>query len=75
MMDFIKSTWLLVAFACLMLLIMSSCVRIGYYNDSGEMDAEITIRPSDEAIQNTIESGEIDQGIEAQVVIPISRTD
>ena len=71
----IKSVWLLVAFACLMLLIMSGCVRIGYYADSGEMDAEIIIRPSDEAIQNTIESGEIDQGIEAQVVIPISQTD
>ena len=74
-MMWIKSVWLLVAFACLMLLIMSGCVRIGYYTDSGEMDAEIIIRPSDEAIQNTIESGEIDQGIEAQVVIPISRTD
>ena len=74
-MDYLKSVWLLVAFACLMLFIMSSCVKIGYYNDRGEMDAEIIIRPSDEAIQNTIESGEIDQGIEAQVVIPISRTD
>lgn len=72
-MMWIKSVWLLVAFACLMLLIMSGCVRIGYYNDSGEMDAEITIRPSDEAIQNTIESGEIESGIEAQIAIPISK--
>lgn len=71
----IKSVWLLVAFACLILLIMSSCVRIGYYNDRGEMDAEITIRPSEDAIQNTIESGEIESGIEAQIAIPISQED
>ena len=74
-MDYLKSVWLLVAFACLMLLIMSSCVRIGYYNDSREMDAEITIRPSDSAIENTIQSGEIDRGIEAQIAIPISKED
>lgn len=74
-MMWIKSVWLLVAFACLMLLIMSSCVRIGYYNDRGEMDAEITIRPSEDAIQNTIESGEIESGIEAQIAIPISQED
>ena len=74
-MDYLKSVWLLVAFACLMLLIMSSCVRIGYYNDSGEMDAEIIIKPTEEAIENTIESGEIDRGIEAQIAIPISQQD
>ena len=72
-MDWIRSVWLLVAFACLMLLIMSGCVRIGYYTESGEMDAEIIIRPSDSAIQNTIESGEIESGIEAQIAIPISK--
>lgn len=72
-MDYIKSVWLLVAFACLMLLIMSGCVNLKLYSDSGEVDAEITIRPSEESIQNTIDSGEIDQGIEAQVVIPISK--
>ena len=73
MMDFFKSVWLLVAFACLMLFILAGCVRIGYYNDSGEMDAEIIIRPTDEAIENTIDSGEIDQSIEAQIAIPISQ--
>ena len=72
-MDYLKSVWLLVAVACLMLFIMSSCVRIGYYNDSGEMDAEIIIRPTEDAIENTIQSGEIDRGIEAQIAIPISR--
>lgn len=74
-MDYLKSVWLLVAFACLMLLILAGCVRIGYYNDSGEMDAEIIIKPTEEAIENTIESGEIDQGIEAQIAIPISQQD
>ena len=74
-MYWIKSVWLLVAFACLMLLIMSSCVKIGYYNDSGEMDAEIIIRPSEDAIERTIESGEIDRGISAEIAIPISKED
>ena len=72
-MDYLKSVWLLVAFACLMLLILAGCVRIGYYNDSGEMDAEITIRPSDSAIENSIQSGEIDSGVSAEIVIPISQ--
>lgn len=74
-MDYLKSVWLLVAFTCLMLLIMSSCVRIGYYNDSGEMDAEIIIKPTEEAIERTIESGEIDRGISAEIAIPISQED
>ena len=72
-MDYLKSVWLLVVFACLMLFILAGCLRIGYYNDAGEMDAEITIRPSDSAIENTIQSGEIDRGIEAQIAIPISQ--
>jgi len=72
-MDWIKSVWLLVAFACLMLLIMSSCVNLKYHNESGDVDAEITIRPSDQAIQNTIESGEIHEGVSAEIVIPISQ--
>lgn len=72
-MDFIKSTWLLVAFACLMLLIMAGCVKIGYYNASGEMDAEIVIKPTEEAIENSIESREIQQGVTAEITIPISK--
>jgi predicted aminopeptidase len=74
-MDYIKSVWLLVAFACLMLLIMSGCVNLKYYNSSGEVDAEIIIRPSEDAIGNAIDSGEIESGIEAQIAIPISTTD
>ena len=74
-MDYLKSVWLLVAFACLMLLIMSSCVRIGYYNDSGEMDAEIIIKPTEEAIEDSIQSGEIREGVSAEIVIPISQQD
>ena len=72
-MDWIRSVWLLVAFACLILLIMSGCVRIGYYNDSGEMDAEIIIRPTEDAIQDSIQSGEIREGVSAEIVIPISK--
>ena len=74
-MDYFKSVWLLVAFACLMLLIMSSCVRIGYYNDSGEMDAEIIIKPTEDAIENSIDSGEIQPGVSAEIQIPISQSD
>lgn len=74
-MDYLKSVWLLVAFACLMIFILAGCVRIGYYNDSGEMDAEIIIKPTEDAIERTIESGEIDRGIEAQIAIPISQED
>ena len=73
MMDFIRSTWLLVAFACLMLLILSGCVRIGYYNSTGEMDAEIVIKPSQDAIENSINSGEIQNGVAAEITIPISK--
>lgn len=72
-MDYPKSVWLLVAFACLMLLILAGCVRIGYYNDSGEMDAEIIIRPTEDAIEDSIQSGEIHQGVSAEIVIPIAR--
>ena len=74
-MDYLKSVWLLVAFACLMLIIMSSCVRIGYYNDSGEMDAEIIIKPTEEAIADSIQSCEIREGVSAEIVIPISQED
>ena len=72
-MDWIRSVWLLVAFACLMLLIMSGCVNFKYYSDQGDVDAEIVIRPTDQAIQNTIESGEIDRGVSAEITIPISK--
>ena len=74
-MDYLKSVWLLVAFACLMLLILAGCVRIGYYNDRGEMDAEIIIKPTEDAIEDTMQSGEIHQGVSAEIVIPISQED
>ena len=54
-------------------LVLTSCVRIGYYNDQGEMDAEIVIRPTDQAIQDSIQSGEIHEGVSAEIKIPISR--
>jgi len=51
--------------------VLTSCVRIGYYNDRGEMDAEIVIRPTEEAIQDSIQSGEIQQGVSAEITIPL----
>jgi hypothetical protein len=72
-MDYIKSVWLLVAFACLMLLIMSGCVNLKLHNSSGDVDAEITIRPSEDAIEDSIQSGEIHPGVSAEIVIPISQ--
>ncbi len=51
---------------------LTSCVKMSYYNDSGEMDAEIVIRPSEEAVQDTIDSGEITPGVSAEISIPIA---
>ena len=72
-MDWMRGSWLIVAFACLMLLIMAGCVNLKYYNDRGEVDAEIVIRPSEDAINSTIDSGEIRQGVSAEIKIPISQ--
>ena len=47
-------------------------MKMSYYNDSGEMDAEIVIRPSEEAVQDTIDSGEITPGVSAEISIPIA---
>ena len=52
-------------------LVLTSCVRIGYYNDRGEMDAELVIRPTEEAIQDSIQSGEIHEGVSAEITIPL----
>ena len=51
---------------------LTSCVKMSYYNDSGEMDAEIVIRPSEQAVQDTIDSGEITPGVSAEISIPIA---
>jgi len=70
MMDFIRSTWLLVAFACLMLLILSGCIRFTVTNPSGEVDAEITIKPTADAIENTVMTQELDRSVEVGISIP-----
>ena len=72
-MDYLRSVWLLVALACLMLLILTGCVNLKYYNDSGEMDAEIIIKPTEDAIEDSIQSGEIHEGVSAEIVIPITK--
>ena len=74
MMDFIKSTWLLVAFACLMLLILSGCITFTVTNDEGITDAEITVQPTQESIQNTIQSGDLEPGVQIGISVPISLT-
>ena len=63
---------ILIVYACIMWWMLASCVKMSYYNDSGEMDAEIVIRPSEEAVQDTIDSGEITPGVSAEISIPIA---
>lgn len=72
-MDITRWTVLAFCMGSLVLLLLAGCVKIGYYNASGEMDAEIVIKPSEEAIENSIESREIQQGVTAEIKIPISK--
>lgn len=74
-MNYFRDLWLIAVFGCVMLIILTGCVRMSYYNDSGEMDAEIIIKPTEEAIENTIDSGEIQPGVSAEIQIPISQED
>ena len=74
MMDFIKSTWLVVAFACLMLLILAGCT-FTIQNDQGDTDAEIKVMPTEEGIQNSIENGELEPGVNIGISLPISLTE
>lgn len=62
---------ILMMYACIMWWMLASCVKMSYYNDSGEMDAEIVIRPTEEAIQDSIQSGEIHEGVSAEITIPL----
>ena len=63
---------ILMMYAGIMWWMLASCVKMSYYNDSGEMDAEIVIRPSEQAVQDTIDSGEITPGVSAEISIPIA---
>ena len=74
MMDFIKSTWLLVAFACLMLLILSGCIQMTVQSDTGEVDATIRIQPTSEAVENTVMDRELDTSVQAEISIPIENS-
>ena len=74
-MNYSRDPWLIVVFACVMLIILTSCVKMSYYNDSGEMDAEIIIKPTEDAIENSIDSGDIQPGVSAEIQIPISQSD
>ncbi len=70
-MKYDRDIWLMAIAVAIVALVLTSCVRIGYYNDRGEMDAEIVIRPTEEAIQDSIQSGEIQQGVSAEITIPL----
>ena len=61
-----------IMYAIIVWWMLASCVKMSYYNDSGEMDAEIVIRPSEQAVQDTIDSGEITPGVSAEISIPIA---
>jgi hypothetical protein len=70
-MNYDRNIWLMAIAVAIVALVMTSCVRIGYYNDRGEMDAELVIRPTEEAIQDSITSGEIHEGVSAEITIPL----
>ena len=72
-MDFTRWTVFAFCVGALILMLLAGCVNFKYYNDSGEVDAEIIIRPSEDAINSTIDSGEIQQGVSAEIKIPISQ--
>jgi len=57
-----------------MLLILSGCIRFTVTNPSGEVDAEITIKPTAEAIENTVMTQELDRSVEVGISIPISKS-
>ena len=44
-------------------------------NDEGETDAEIKVMPTEESIQNSINSGEIEPGVNIGISVPISLTE
>jgi len=70
-MNYDRDIWLMAIAVAIVAMVLTSCVRIGYYNDRGEMDAEIVIRPTEEAIQDSIQSGEIHEGVSAEITIPL----
>ena len=70
-MNYDRDIWLIAIAVAIIALVLTSCVRIGYYNDRGEIDAELIIRPTEEAIQDSIQSGEIHEGVSAEITIPL----
>ena len=44
-------------------------------NDEGETDAEIKVMPTEEGIQNSIEKGELEPGVNVGISVPISLTE
>jgi hypothetical protein len=75
MMDLIRTLWILTLIGVLCLLILSGCITFTVTNDEGITDAEITVQPTQEAIQDTINSGEIEPGVQVGISVPISLTE
>lgn len=74
-MDFTRWTVLMFCVGALILIMLSGCITFTITTDEGVTDAEITVQPTEESIQNTINSGEIDPGVQVGISVPISLTE
>ena len=74
-MDITRWTVLAFCVASLCLLLLSGCITFTVTNDEGITDAEITVQPTEESIQNTINSGELEPGVQVGIQVPISLTE
>ena len=75
MMDFTRWTVMMFCVGALILMMLSGCITFTITNDAGITDAGITVQPTTEAIENTIQSGEIETGVQVGIQVPISLTE
>jgi hypothetical protein len=73
-MDFTRWTVLMFCVGALCLMLLAGCTYT-VTNDEGETDAEIKVMPTEESIQNSINSGEIEPGVNIGISVPISLTE
>ena len=74
-MDFTRWTVLAFCVASLCLLLLTGCITFTIQSDEGVTDAEITVQPTTESIENTIQSGELEPGVSVGIQVPISLTE
>ena len=74
MMDFTRWTVLMFCVGALCLMLLAGCTYT-VVNDEGETDAEIKVMPTEEGIQNSIEKGELEPGVNIGISVPISLTE